>query len=131
MRGSVFFLRTSLAAMPTPSRSSDWNISRACCCVMPIVSNLRDHLAANDSRLHFTPQLCCGASALHFTPGKRSGCGCKLHRPGTRNQPKCSALAELDTQAPLIGFIDRESTITAHLGRADARRQIQCTRGGV
>src|SRR5260370_40037825 len=128
MRGSVLFLRTALAAMQTPSRSSDWNISRACCCVMPIVSNLRDHLAANDSRLHFTPQLCCGASALPFIPGRRSGCGCKLDRPGARNQPKFSALAEIEFQAALIGFIERKINVIAQIGFEGARGKIQLQR---
>src|SRR5712692_10845537 len=131
MRGSVFFSRTSLAAMPTPSRSSDWNISRACCCVMPIVSNPRESLRRPQPRMHFTPQLCCGASALNLIPGKRSGRGCKLERPDARNQPKFSALAEIEFQAALIGLIEREINVFAQIGFEGARGKIQFQRGAV
>src|SRR5579863_161150 len=39
MRGSFFLRRTSLAAIPTASRSSELKKSRASCCVMPISLN--------------------------------------------------------------------------------------------
>src|SRR5271169_6251567 len=40
MRGSFFCSRTWCAAIPTPTRSSDCNISSACCLVIPTTSFL-------------------------------------------------------------------------------------------